>query len=305
MGIKHIPDGQDFGPEHFSKDFGFHGSANGPDFPDTRGPKHVAEPDEEGGGDYARGGKMHRNKGMMEEHMMRRGGHEEHRAHGGHTVHHPDGRITHHHEDGGHHTIHPDGRVEHHHAHGGHSVVHPDGRIIHHHAHGGHTEHHPDGKRIEHHADGGRTVHHISGEVEHHDGSTYVGRHGMHEEGYAHGGHHEDPDAAQDKAMIKKAFRQHENAEHHGEHEELHLARGGVPNERPRFPRSMRPRAESLHSPINTPPRNPKTSRTQPNMMPGGEMAYGVQPSDEAGGMAGPDESMTSMAHGGHMRHRR
>lgn len=301
MAIKHI-DG-DFQPHHFGKDFGFSGSA-GPDSPDTRGPKHAPEPMEEGGGDYNRGGRMKRNEGMMKDHMMRRGGHEEHRAGGGHMVEHPDGRVTHHHEDGGHHTVHPDGRVEHHHADGGHMVVHPDGRTIHHHAHGGHTVHHHDGRREEHHADGGTTYHHLDGSVEHHDGSEYAHRGAGREEGYARGGHHEDPDSAQDKAMIKKAFRQHENAEHHGEHEELHLARGGVPNERPRFPRSMKPHVEGLHTPINRAPRNPKVSRSQPNMMPAGEMAYGVQPSDEAGAVpASPDgNSLTAMAHGGRMR---
>ena len=34
-------------------------------------------------------------------------------------------------------------------------------------------------------------------------------------------------DAAQDKKLIKKAFRQHENAEHGGKHAELHLKKGG------------------------------------------------------------------------------
>ena len=35
-------------------------------------------------------------------------------------------------------------------------------------------------------------------------------------------------DEAQDKKLIKKAFRQHENAEHHGKHEELKLKKGGI-----------------------------------------------------------------------------
>ena len=35
-------------------------------------------------------------------------------------------------------------------------------------------------------------------------------------------------DEAQDKKLIKKAFRQHENAEHHGKHEELKLKKGGT-----------------------------------------------------------------------------
>lgn len=304
MGIKHIPDGGDF---EFSKDFGFHGSSER----DTRGPKHMPEPAEEGGGDFARGGKMGRNEGMMKEHMMRRSGHEEHRARGGSMVEHPDGRVTHHHEDGGHHTVHPDGRVEHHHADGGHMIVHPDGRTVHHHAHGGHTVHHHDGRREEHHAEGGVTYHHLDGTAEHHDGSEYAHRGMGREEGYARGGH-ADPDIAQDKRMIKKAFRQHEDAEHHGEHEELHLARGGIPSEHPRFPRAMQPKARGLHSPIGNspierPPANPKFTRSPPNAMPGGEMAYGVQPSDEAGGMPpSPDgDTLPAMARGGHMGRRR
>ena len=45
---------------------------------------------------------------------------------------------------------------------------------------------------------------------------------GMKRGGKAHG------DIAEDKKLIKKAFRQHENAEHHGKHEELKLKKGGT-----------------------------------------------------------------------------
>ena len=37
-------------------------------------------------------------------------------------------------------------------------------------------------------------------------------------------------DKSQDKALVKKAFRQHENAEHGGKHVELKLKRGGMPH---------------------------------------------------------------------------
>ena len=42
------------------------------------------------------------------------------------------------------------------------------------------------------------------------------------------GGKVNNKDVAQDKKLIKKAFRQHENAEHHGKHEELKLKKGGM-----------------------------------------------------------------------------
>lgn len=50
------------------------------------------------------------------------------------------------------------------------------------------------------------------------------GHRALREGGYAHGGH---VDVEQDKAMITKALRQHENAEHGGHHEKLRLKRGG------------------------------------------------------------------------------
>ena len=42
------------------------------------------------------------------------------------------------------------------------------------------------------------------------------------------GGKVNNKDVAQDKKLIKKAFRQHENAEHHGKHEDLKLKKGGM-----------------------------------------------------------------------------
>ena len=42
------------------------------------------------------------------------------------------------------------------------------------------------------------------------------------------GGKVKHMDVAEDKKLIKKAFRQHENAEHHGKHEELKLKKGGM-----------------------------------------------------------------------------
>ena len=45
--------------------------------------------------------------------------------------------------------------------------------------------------------------------------------------GYAEGGEVHS-DEAQDKKLIKKAFRQHEKAEHGGKHSELKLKKGGL-----------------------------------------------------------------------------
>lgn len=274
MAIKHLADGQDFGAEHFPKEFGFAGSATpdrhgkaAPRFAadeDTRGPKHVAESVEEGEGgeDYAHGGHA--------KHHMAKGGHEMH---------------AHHKHPHGHHVVH----VEHH----------AQGGMIHHHAHGGYTHHHPDGSVSHHMAHGGCIAHHAHGGhmahggEEHHDG-TYVGKmaHGGHH--MAHGGKH--PDEAEDRALFGKMIAEHEGKPHH----ENHLARGGMP----RLPRGMKPKMEQHHSPINTPPRNPNTNTTPRNAMPGGEMGYGVQPSSEPMD-AGADQGIPQMAHGGHRRHHR
>ena len=49
--------------------------------------------------------------------------------------------------------------------------------------------------------------------------------------GRKHGGEVHS-DVTEDKKLIKKAFRQHENAEHHGKHSELHLKKGGYANKK-------------------------------------------------------------------------
>src|SRR6185437_15405168 len=163
-----------------------------------------------------------------------------------------------------------------------------DGAVVHHHSHGGFTFHHPDGRIMHHHGDGS-PVHAAHGGMMRHDGESE----------YAHGGHAMDRemrgDEAQDKAMIKKAVMQHENHEHHGEHTDLHLRRGGIAMTA-RLPRGMRPAAERSHSPVNSAPRNPTVSRSTPNAMPGGVMAYGVQPGDEPDMGASPPPGMR---HGG------
>jgi hypothetical protein len=297
MAIRHLADGQDFGPEHFSKDFGFKGSAEGGTGPKTasppyaqdvptRGPKHVPEPLEAGEGpphDYAHGGHAHMAHGGEHHphgHCPRGepmphagGGHIVHHEHGGHTIHHPDGHVTHHHHDGSpvQHEAHG-GAMHHLHPHGHHVVRvehHADGRVLHHHAHGGHTVHHPDGHISHHHADGTPAHMAAGGGMGHGDG-TYVN------------------DGA---------------AEHHRRHGMVAdtdgdgMAMGG----RTRLPRSMIPPAERRRSPIETPPRNPMHTTSPRNSMPGGQMGYGVEPSAEPD-MAGSDQGIPQMKRGG--RHR-
>lgn len=316
MAITHVK-GEFFSPEHNAthRSFGFHGSANeaGPaptrggappyaSSEPTRGSKMRAEPTEMGEqapGDYARGGHVeHHPHGHQVVHSERRedGSTIHHHAHGGMTVHHADGHMTHHHHDGSPvHAAHGGGMQSHMHPHGHHVVHvehHADGRIIHHHAHGGHTVHHKDGRLTHHHGDGA-PVHAAHAGMEHmHDAEgEYVHR--------AKGS-----DMAQDKAMIKKAFVQHEDAEHHGEHEDLHLARGGMASHRTSLPHGMKPKMASHHSPVNTPPRNPNLTTTPRNMMPAGQMGYGVEPSAEPD-VAGSTQGIPQMNSGGHVRHKR
>lgn len=299
--LKHLPDGQDFfdtskGGDHFGqmKDFGFGPSIAGYEKHQAAPPFAADEPDHGPGGPqpYANGG-------------ARMGHMHPHGHHVVHVQHHPDGKVVHHHAHGGFTVHHADGHISHH-AHGGAEVGHEANMAhgAHHMAHGGthphghqvmHTSEH-DGMHIEHHAHGGYSVHHPDGQVTHHDahGGVCHAHGGMH---YAHGGEHDDE--AQDKAMIAKGIHEHEDHEHHGEHTDLHLARGGGA----RLPRSMTPKAAHMKSPVgkgmpvNKPPRNPNVTRTAPDEMPGGQMGYGVQPSDETGGP--PMGGVTAMRKGG------
>lgn len=285
MAIKHLRDGEDFSAAggHFSRDFGFSGSAEGESGPKsasppfaqegpTRGPKHVAEPVEAGGGDYARGGHVHPHgdcpRGGPEAHAS--GGHIVHHHHGGHSIHHPDGHVTHHLHDGAEARplAHGGEAMSHMHPHGHHVVrveQHSDGRVIHHHSHGGHSVHHPDGHISHHHEDGTPAMAEGGGMAAvgmHSDSSTYVGgnRRDGGGEGYAMGG-------------------------------------------RTRIPRSFTPVAERHRSPIETPPRNPTKTTSPRNDMPGGQMGYGVQPSAEPD-VAGSEEGIPQMKHGGRHKHR-
>lgn len=290
MAITHVKG--DFGPEHFSRSFGFHGSAESdqpspqrggsPPFAGnepTRGPKSRPEPMEMGEqtpGDFAKGGAIHPHHhphGHHVAHVEHR--HDgvviEHHSHGGMTHHHPDGHVTHHHHDGSHVAHHATGGAAHHmHPHG-HHVVHVehrehDGAVVHHHHHGGHSVHHADGRITHHHPDGSPVHDARGGGIEH-----------MHDpEGeYAH------------------------RARGGGEHEE-HLRRGGMAH----LPHGMKPPGMRPHSPIETPPRNPNMTTTPRNMMPAGEMGYGVEPSAEPD-MAGSEQGISQLRRGGRAKHRK
>jgi hypothetical protein len=287
MAIHHLRDGENFGdsPEHFSKEFGFSGSTK-PDFPMSRNRGHSEKSFD---------AQQHGRSRVIPE-IEHQGPH--HMSHAGAPMgeayaeggpieeHHPDGMVVHHHPDGHSSEHHPDGTVVHHHMHGGHSVHHasghvehhhPDGMISHHHTDGHVTHHHPDG-RVEHHdAHGGRTVHHPDGHVEHHDSSEY-----------AHGGHMMGmhADAMQDKAMIKKAFAEHDKDLHEGAHEDLKLARGG------NVPKGLRAHGMRPDPMSANPVRGP--------------MDYGVNSGDEPP-MAGSGQAIGQLREGGHVssRHER
>lgn len=263
MTVKHLKDGEDFSASHFAETgFGFTGSAKGheaaPPYAadrDTRGPKSKPEPTEagEGGGDYARGGST------MHPH--------------GHRI------VDVVHEE--------DGRVVMHHAHGGHSVMHPTGMMTHHN-HNGTPAASMGSMGVEAMHDESEYAHNGVAPAGPTKGSKHTAEPEEHGGGdYAKGGR---SDSSQDKAMVKKGIRQHENHEHGGEHTDLHLAGGGFMHARPRIGKAMRPKAESMHSPINTTARNPNRMTSPRNLMPGGEMNYGVEPSAEPD-TAGSDQT--------------
>lgn len=281
MAIKHIKDGADF---EFSKDFGFHGSANGTGKGEhhsgykrgghamggsTQGPD---EPDTHDSGDS-----------VEDSHRYAKGGHAGEEG----------AEID---EDEGKGFMSEPGQDKHKMARGGGMPMHATGA----HPHGHHVTHVSsmhDGSEIHHHAHGGFTIHHARGGMTH----CAAGGHPV-----GHGG----GDEAQDKAMIKSAFSQHEDAEHGGEHEDLKLARGGmtVPNQR--MPHGMKPHAMHRGSPIGAGggggmnDGNPNRMPTPRGAMPGGTMPMGVQPSDEPD-TAGSDQTGLGgamMKKGGHHR---
>lgn len=255
MAIQHLKHGEDFGAQHFGKDFGFSGSAQGydghptaPPFAGsspTNGGKHESAPMEVGGGSYAHGGMTHGHhphghEPVGEMKPLAMGGMCQHHAHGGHTVHHADGRMTHHHADGS--------------------------------------------------------------PVRHHAMARGGGVEGMHDsEGeYVHRGHGAPTFGTEDHQSVGGEFEPihpdspDTTAPHHTEG----YARGGFAGHRASLPRDMKPMAERHHSPIDTPPRNPNTTKTPRNAMPGGQMAMGVQPSSEPD-QAGADQGIPQMRHGG------
>lgn len=110
-------------------------------------------------------------------------------------------------------------------------------------------------------------------------------------------------DVAQDRALISKMMKQHEAAE--GD-EPMRKADGGSVDKyagggRARLPTGMKATAMQRHSPINTPPRNPTKTVTPRNIMPGGAMAYGVQPSAEPA-QAGSEQGIPQLKDGGKVR---
>jgi hypothetical protein len=283
MGIRHLKDGQDFGPEHFDKGFGFSGSSEGYDehsaAPPFAGTKPTSGPhmSQESTPAYADGGHVH--------------------PHGHHVVrveHRGDGAVVHHHKHGGFSILHPDGSFTHHLADGHAAMAHGGmhhGASVHSHPMGhevSHVESHGD-REVHHHKHGGYTVHHEDGRITHHNHDGAPMGHG----------------AMVD--MAGKAVFQHETQEHDGEHSDLHLARGGMAMpgmgkskmRRPKMPKGEGALTEG--SAINRPPRNPMMSTTPRNAMPAGQMPYGVEPSAEPD-VAGSGQNIPQLHRGGRMR---
>lgn len=176
---------------------------------------------------------------------------------------------------------------------GAHQPGYAEGGSAHGFAHGGHphghhvvrVEHHPHtGAVVHHHAHGGHSIHHADGHVTHH------GADGQSVSHMAHGGNHPGEGTHVEKLMAGK------HAEPDGDE---HLARGGMTT---RIPHSMRPKAAGMHSPINTPPRNPMRSPSPRNKMPGGQMPYGVEPSAEPDDAGSEQGGVPQLKHGGHMK---
>lgn len=271
MAATHLKAGEDFfGGKHgdMHRDFGFHGSAPkarggranyadggsaSPPFASdspTEGSKRTPEPEEDGGGDFAKGG-------------MAKGGH-----------------------------LHP---------HGHHIVSSepaPGGGVIMRHAHGGFTHMAPDGTSTHCDAAGGMC-----------NGGKMAGGGGVEDQHdsseYAHGGRTKKADgglmhddASNTSTSPAGSFPEEPTSmPRQMGTDETAMARGG----RARLPSGMKPSAMQRHSPINTPPRNPTTTRTPRNIMPGGQMAYGVQPSSEPD-PAGADQGIPQLADGGKVR---
>ena len=308
--MKHIPDGGDF---EFPTEFGFHG---GHDVANLG--KHRSKNTENSRGDheshlvhkgpernvYAHGGEVHHTHPhghhVVHAETLHDGSVMHHHAHGGYSHHHPDGTVTHHHSHGAlaegpdmsH--VEPGHEESDHFAHGGEVGGHHKMSSVHTHPHGHevtHVSHGHDGSEIHHHSHGGYTIHHSAGGVSHHDREGFSPEMQTleHSQAYKHGGraeHEGHGDLEQDKSMIKKAFRQHDQHEHGGAKEEIALARGGMP--RPSF---------GTKQPRSTPtPRNARPA--------GGQVPYGEEPSAEPD-VAGSDQGgMQGLKHGGRPRRR-
>jgi len=362
--VHHLKDGEDFGPSHFSKDFGFHGSSSGVG-PGKHHSKATHLPERQSPSDLSA---KHVSPG---DNTYRKGGEVGHaHPHGHHVVeveHHEDGSVTHHHAHGGMTHHHADGHISHHHAHGGeisahegHQGHHGGHSSVHAHPHGHHVTHVEslhDGSEVHHHSHGGYTIHHAHGGVSHHGahgetaGNGQAGharhteaeympkgknggfededqyteyeaheaklrkggqpKHGKHpfqtEEAYddgeeheamsgkgsyARGGHAGHPDYAEDKAMIEKGFRQHDEHMHGGKHEQIHLARGGLP-----------PALRAGKPPIGQAPR-PSRQVTPRQAVPLGGAPMGVEPSAEPNA-AGSEQGIPQLRKGGQAHHKK
>lgn len=145
---------------------------------------------------------------------------------------------------------------------GGTNNMHPDGHQI------VRVEADGNGGAVHHHAHGGFTVHHMDGQITHHAAGGAVA--GGSADTFAGGG-----------AMMRKGGKMH------GHKPKMPMAKKAAPV-----------RMAGIDTPENKPPRNPTQSTSPRNAMPGGQMAYGVEPSDEPD-VAGADQGIPQMSRGG------
>ena len=341
MTMKILKDGEGFSEKHFDRGFGFSGSAGDVSVhahgrsarrsQDAARDSHLSQRGGKPKG-YAEGGRVEHASPNPPNEMVTGGHHatppdghskfaEGGSMHMGHHVH-PHGhevvRVEHHH----------DGAVVHHHAHGGYTMHHRDGHM---------THHGRDGAPVHHEADGGSFMPEPDTEDggarepteqpgmpawgEGHEGHTMAHPHGHHVvevehvgdgeiHHHAHGGythHHGDGSVTHHdmQGMIARGIHEHENHEHHGEHTDIKVARGGMPVPHVRLPRAMKASELRPHSPIgmprgnvNNPPRNPMHTPSMRNTMEGGQMGMGVEPSAEPD-MAGSDQGIPQLKRGG------
>lgn len=317
---KSIPEGKGFfegGHARAPRDFGFTGSMErraAPPFAadvDTRGPKRVAAPTEAGGGDYAQGGSAVNN------HIVR-------------TTPYANGGVVCHHANGGRTIVHPDGRSERMATAGFGEEQTTEPRQM---AGGGEfRDDYPSSAPASSQASSPSAPISSLGERFRRPGApsatpakaapkpvvrraapSAVAGASDERRGTADGAPSGGFLRTETEKVIPNSAARRDQYEAPGsvpydENSERYVtgaARGGsvgfAQGGKARLPTGMKAKVLQRHSPINTAPRNPMTTRTPRDIMPGGQMGYGVQPSAEPD-VAGTTQNIPQLAGGGRMK---